>query len=237
MALLRIPSTEFDRVVARQIVHHASPASEKSWKAVTYAADERVLIAATVGAWLATRVLAPERRREADHVALIVAVAGVLPHLLKLLFDQERPNRTMARGTRRGIPRRSGKAFDAFPSGHAVHIGAICAALSRFFPSAAIGIWLAGGIVAASRLMLLAHWTTDVLVGLASGAAIEKLLWELEDRYWRRLQTAAHRTEDKLGVRRVRKAVAARTRVAGRAPQRRAKTRRMKKANGAAGQD
>src|SRR3954468_13686180 len=114
MALLRIPSTNLDRIVARQVLRHASPAVEKSWKAVTLAADEKILIAAAVGAWLAVRMLAPERRRAADHVALIVTVAGMLPHILKLLFDQERPNRTVARNTHRGIPR-SGKAFDAFP--------------------------------------------------------------------------------------------------------------------------
>jgi undecaprenyl-diphosphatase len=186
MALWRIPSTGFDRVVAREILRHASPAAERPWKIITLVADEKILLGAAAGAWLATRALAPERRREADHLAVTVALTAALPHLLKLVFDQERPNRTVARGKHRGIPR-SGKAFDAFPSGHAAHVGAICAALSRFFPSAKLAIWSSGGIVAASRIMLLAHWPTDILAGLATGAAAETLLWKLQGAYFERI--------------------------------------------------
>lgn len=182
MALWRFRSTEFDRVVAGTILRHASPMAERLWKLVTLVADEKILLGAAAGAWLATRALAPERRREADHLALSVASSAALPHLLKLLFDQERPNRTVARGKHRGIPR-SGKAFDAFPSGHATHVGAMCMALSRFFPSAKAIIWSAGGIVAASRVMLLAHWPTDILAGLAIGAGTETLLWKLQGAY------------------------------------------------------
>jgi membrane-associated phospholipid phosphatase len=179
MALWRFRSTEFDRVVARAILRHASPMAERPWKLVTLVADEKILLGAAAAAWLATRALAPERRREADHLALSVALSTALPHLLKLLFDQERPSRTVARAKHRGIPR-SGKAFDAFPSGHATHVGAMCMALSRFFPSAKAAIWSVGGIVAASRVMLLAHWPTDILAGLGTGAGTETLLWKLQ---------------------------------------------------------
>jgi membrane-associated phospholipid phosphatase len=189
MALWRIRSTGFDRVVAREILRHASPAAEQPWKIVTLAADEKILLGAAAVAWMATRALAPERSREADHLAITVALTAALPHLLKLVFDQERPNRTVARGKHRGI-RRSGKAFDAFPSGHATHVGAMCAALSRFFPSAKVAIWSSGGIVAASRVMLLAHWPTDILAGLATGAAAETLLWKLQSAYDHRTAAA-----------------------------------------------
>jgi|SRR3954454_24048108 membrane-associated phospholipid phosphatase len=186
MALWRIPSTGFDRVVAREILRHTSPAVERPWKIVTLVADEKLLLGAAAGVWLATRALAPERRREADHLAVTVALTAALPHLLKLVFDQERPDRTIARGRHHGIPR-SGKAFDAFPSGHAAHVGAICAALSRFFPSAKLAIWSSGGIVAASRIILLAHWPTDIFAGLATGAATEALLWKVQNAYFRKI--------------------------------------------------
>jgi undecaprenyl-diphosphatase len=189
MALWRIPSTGFDRVVAREILRHASPAAERPWKIITLVADEKILLGAAAGAWLATRALAPERRREADHLAVTVALTAALPHLLKLVFDQERPNRTIARGRHDGIPR-SGKAFDAFPSGHAAHVGAICAALSRFFPSAKLAIWSSGGVIAASRVILLAHWPTDILAGLATGAAAEALLWKAQSAYFRKIAPA-----------------------------------------------
>jgi undecaprenyl-diphosphatase len=47
----------------------------------------------------------------------------------KTVFDQERPDRLTVRGHWRGIPF-SGNRLDAFPSGHAVHIGALASAAS-----------------------------------------------------------------------------------------------------------
>jgi hypothetical protein len=63
---------------------------------------------------------APAReRRQTDHLALSIVVTAILPHLLKRLIDQKRPDRCMVHGPRRDIPR-SGKPYDAFPSGHAI---------------------------------------------------------------------------------------------------------------------
>jgi membrane-associated phospholipid phosphatase len=76
----------------------------------------------------------------------------------------------MARG--HGIPR-SGDAWDSFPSGHAVHIGALAGPLLRAAPSKArpfLGAGLAG--LAATRVLLLAHYGSDVLAGLLLGAGI-----------------------------------------------------------------
>jgi membrane-associated phospholipid phosphatase len=37
-------------------------------------------------------------------------------------------------------------------------------------------VWSAGAALVATRIVLLAHWTTDVLAGLAMGATVERLL-------------------------------------------------------------
>jgi membrane-associated phospholipid phosphatase len=37
-------------------------------------------------------------------------------------------------------------------------------------------VWAAGGAIALTRIVLLAHWTSDVVAGLAVGAAVERLL-------------------------------------------------------------
>jgi membrane-associated phospholipid phosphatase len=93
----------------------------------------------------------------------------------KRFTDQERPDRCMVHGRRRGIPR-SGNAYDAFPSGHAMHVGAVASAVSWAYPKSAPVAWGLGGLVAATRIVLLAHWTTDVLAGLAMGALVERCL-------------------------------------------------------------
>ena len=53
--------------------------------------------------------------------------AFLLSHGLKLLFDQTRPDRRTVIGHVHGIPF-SGKRKDAFPSGHALHMGALASA-------------------------------------------------------------------------------------------------------------
>jgi undecaprenyl-diphosphatase len=128
-----------------------------------------------LGFWLQSRRMGAPRRRAASYLVLNVAASAVLPHILKALVDQERPDRRV-HGRRHGVPV-SGKAEDAFPSGHAVHIGALASAVSRYFPRwKRVALTLGGGI-AMTRILLLAHWTTDVLAGLALGASLERGLW------------------------------------------------------------
>ena len=67
-----------------------------------------------------------------------------------------------------------GQALDAFPSGHAMHVGAVASAVSWAYPKSARVAWALGGLIAATRIVILAHWTTDVLAGLAIGALVER---------------------------------------------------------------
>jgi membrane-associated phospholipid phosphatase len=140
------------------------------------------------GLWLAARTGDERERRQTDHLALSVVATAILPHLLKRLIDQERPDRCMVHGRRRGIPR-SGKAYDAFPSGHAMHVGAVASAVSWAYPKSAPIAWGLGGLIAATRIVVLAHWMTDVLAGLAMGAVVERCLRPLS----KRRDPAAHR--------------------------------------------
>ena len=125
--------------------------------------------------WLYTRNQNRPIRRTANHVLLTTLVASALPHLLKNLFDQQRPDRLTVRGHWRGVPF-SGKPFDAFPSGHAVHVGALASAASRLPRRQRNIAWLVGAGMVATRIILLAHWMSDVLAGLAIGALSERSL-------------------------------------------------------------
>jgi undecaprenyl-diphosphatase len=79
------------------------------------------------------------------------------------------------KGHWRGVPW-SGRAHDAFPSGHALHMGALASAAGLFPPEQrriARGLALA---LSATRILLLAHWTSDVIAGFAAGMLIERLI-------------------------------------------------------------
>jgi undecaprenyl-diphosphatase len=62
-----------------------------------------------------------------------------------------------------------------------MHIGAVASAVSRAFPKATVLAWSIGGVIASTRVLVLAHWMTDVIVGLGVGAGIEHGLFALED--------------------------------------------------------
>jgi len=148
---------------------------------MTWLADEKLMLSAVALFWLDAR-LRPHKqeiRLEADRMLASVALAGLLPDIFKYLFDRKRPDRRLVHGRRRGIPR-SGDPWDSFPSGHALHIGAIAGPLLRLMPARPrplIRLGLLG--LACTRVMLLAHYVTDVVAGLVIGAALGKMVRRL----------------------------------------------------------
>ena len=166
MALFRVKPTEADITIADGIAAHTGRPAEHIAQALTWGADEHVLCALAIGWWLYARTREVSVRRASDHI---------LPHALKKVFDQERPDRLTVLGHLHGIPL-SGKRLDAFPSGHAVHVGALASAATALPPAQRNAIWAVGGGLVLTRIVLLAHWTSDVVAGLAVGAALERLL-------------------------------------------------------------
>ena len=175
MALVRIQPTQVDVRVARSVASHVNRKTESLAQFLTWGADEKVLLAAVALGWLYCQRADPATRRLSDHVFASTAIAALLPHLMKVLIDQERPDRRRFARHWRGIPF-SGKKYDAFPSGHAVHVGALASAATLLPLRWRNLFWLIGGTLVSTRIVLLAHWLSDVLVGLAIGAAIERAL-------------------------------------------------------------
>jgi undecaprenyl-diphosphatase len=155
--------------------------------ALTWRADEKILLALAAVGWLASRSGSDVARRAGNHALLVTVVASLLPHGLKGVFNQTRPDRWTVVGHLHGISF-SGKRDDAFPSGHALHMGALASAAGtlptgprRALRTLALGLSL-------TRVVVLAHWASDVVAGFALGALIERAarLWtgypmEIED--------------------------------------------------------
>ena len=178
MALVTVRPTAADVAIANAIAAHTTPSAEKAAQALTWGADERLLLVAAAAWSICSRGQTGRRRRIADHVLLTTLVASGLPHLLNTIFDQPRPDRLTVRGHWRGVPL-SGKRWDAFPSGHAVHVGALASAASCLPRRQRDAVWLVGIGLVATRVVLLAHWATDVLAGLALGIVTERCLRRL----------------------------------------------------------
>jgi hypothetical protein len=175
MALVTVRPTNADVSIANAVASHTRPRAEKIAEATTWGADEHILSAVAIGWWIYARNRSAGQRRISDHILLTTIVSSVLPHLLKTMFDQERPDRLTVRGHWRGVPF-SGKRWDAFPSGHAVHVGALVSAASVLpgkQQAVACGV---GAALVLTRIVVLAHWTSDVVVGLFVGTIVERML-------------------------------------------------------------
>jgi membrane-associated phospholipid phosphatase len=177
-APLALYPTRLDLEVAKASARVAKPENEAALRLVTWLADEKIVLTGSALFWILARSTRRDRKviRQADHMLLCVAAAALLPHILKLLVRRRRPDRTVVHAPRHGIPR-SGNAWDSFPSGHALHLGAAASPLRQVIPRAFRPIvWPSVLALSASRILLLAHYPTDVIAGLAIGVALEKAI-------------------------------------------------------------
>jgi hypothetical protein len=172
---ITVRPTEADILVARRIARNAAPVPEQVARALTWGADEKVLLVLAAAGWLASRGRSEPAQRACNHALLVTVAASLIPHGLKLLFDQTRPDRRTVIGHVHGASF-SGKREDAFPSGHALHMGALASAAGglragtrRTIRALAVGLAL-------TRIFVLAHWASDVVVGFALGVVLERLL-------------------------------------------------------------
>jgi membrane-associated phospholipid phosphatase len=125
--------------------------------------------------WLYCRGRPASERATSNHVLITTIAATILPHLMKHLFTQERPDRRIVAAHLRGAPF-SGRALHAFPSGHALHVGALASAACDLpAPQRALA-WTGGAVLVLTRIFLLAHWASDVAAGLALGTALERMI-------------------------------------------------------------
>jgi len=174
MALITIRPTAADKEIANTIAAHTTPGIERAARVMTWGADEKVLLAMAVGGWLyASR--RPRLRPIADHFLAASMLTAILPHLLKRGIDQIRPDRLTVQGHWRGVPY-SGRAHDAFPSGHALHMGALASAAGLLPPRPRRVLRALTIALSATRVVVLAHWASDVLAGFAAGVLIERLI-------------------------------------------------------------
>ena len=178
MAVKKVRPTKADVSIANAVARHTNGGAEAIARALTWGADERILLAIAAAGWLASRRGDEAARKAGNHAMLVTVAVSLLPHGFKAVFDQTRPDRRTVVGHLHGVSF-SGKRKDAFPSGHALHMGALASAAGTLPPwprrlvrSFAVGLAL-------TRIAVLAHWASDVVVGFAVGAAVERLA-----RFW-----------------------------------------------------
>ncbi len=172
---LTIRPTRADAAIAHTVARKTSGPPEQLARGLTWGADEKVLLALTAIGWLASRGAGEPLRRASSHAVLVAAAASLLPHGMKRIFNQTRPDRTTVVGHFHGISF-SGQREDAFPSGHALHMGALASAAGALpaRPRRMVRILAVG--LSLTRVAVLAHWASDVVVGFGVGIILERFL-------------------------------------------------------------
>ncbi len=98
-----------------------------------------------------------------------IAASGILVNIIKIIFGRARPI-LLREGGHFGFEFfRLGYEYASFPSGHAATVFAVAATLQLFYPRYAAFYYLLALLVGVSRIVLGAHYVSDVLVGALFG--------------------------------------------------------------------
>ena len=119
----------------------------------------------------------------ASFVFLNVAASGILVDLVKAFVARERPKLFFSEGLYGFDWFRWGSDHWSFPSGHSQTAAAVALSLTTFWPRWWPAWWLAAILVFASRIVLDAHYLSDVIGGFFFGLAA---WWFLRDWFARK---------------------------------------------------
>lgn len=131
-----------------------------------------------------------QKRRYADRALLFfssIALSGIVTNMVKFMVGRLRPKMLFESGLYGFDPFRLGYEFNSFPSGHATTVFAIAVTCSFFLTKYRILFFLFAATVALSRLVLNAHYLSDLLAGACIGIATAIVL----ERY---IPVRSHRT-------------------------------------------
>ena len=83
--------------LANEIASKANPVPEEVAGVLTWGADEHLILGCAAAAWIALTISRSPLRPASSHLLLVAAASAALPHGLKLVFDQVRPDRKTLR--------------------------------------------------------------------------------------------------------------------------------------------
>ncbi|SHJ49062.1 undecaprenyl-diphosphatase [Aureimonas altamirensis DSM 21988] len=105
----------------------------------------------------------------ACHLFGAVALAGIVTNILKVAFGRARPALLEDYGSFAFRLARFGDQFASFPSGHSTTMGAVTATFMVLAPQVRLPIFIVGFCLALSRIVVRAHFPSDVLAGFTIG--------------------------------------------------------------------
>ena len=161
------PIESLDHAIQHWAQESRTPALEGTMHAATQVGTPVVVL----GGLLAIALIDPAEGVPLARVALLaLAPTNLAVEGIKRLTRRTRPD-----GEHKG-------SNSSFPSSHSANAFALAAILSRRWRRAALPLWLAAALIAASRVYLNRHFASDMLVGLLIG--IGCAVWAMRRMHW-----------------------------------------------------
>lgn len=134
------------------------------------------------GAFLLFRFLWKKPLWAEDILILLVSVSlsGIVTQIFKWIAGRYRPSELFDQGLYGFDFFHISQAMTSFPSGHAATAFALATALTYLWPKMGIPIWLFAFLIGISRLIVGAHYPSDIIAGAFVGTFTTSLLI----RYW-----------------------------------------------------
>lgn len=108
---------------------------------------------------------------------LSISISGILVNILKVIFARARPESFFERGQEGFYFFESGYALASFPSGHSATAMGIGVMLALYFPKYKWLFLLFFAGIAFTRVIVTAHFLSDVLVGSLIGGLVSYYLY------------------------------------------------------------
>ncbi|MBH69127.1 MAG: hypothetical protein CMM58_12285 [Rhodospirillaceae bacterium] len=106
------------------------------------------------------------------YLILSCVLSGALHHIIKIIIGRYRPRYLFSDELYGLAPFNFNIAANSFPSGHTQTIFSICIGLSIVYPRYAVILWSLAVLVGFSRVVLLAHYPSDVVFGAYLGITV-----------------------------------------------------------------
>ena len=131
--------------------------------------------------------------RKGLFVFLSIIFSGVLLNIFKTMIGRLRPRFFLADSTYGFQPFNFDFGMNSFPSGHSQTIWALMVSLALLYPRLTIPFVSFAALVAASRVLVAAHYVSDVLMGSYLGTILTLYLYTrfIKKGYLPRKQTTA----------------------------------------------
>jgi undecaprenyl-diphosphatase len=146
----------------------SSPVFDYTLPWLTYLGSHFALILFVILSWIIIR-----QRKVLRHLILLYAIQSAVIYSLKFLIQRQRPFLFLEMASK--LSKGPGEILDpSFPSAHATFSFMMATLLTAWFPRYRILFFIIAAFISWTRIYLVLHYPTDVIVGALLGYGITK---------------------------------------------------------------